>query len=719
MTEFERLYGGEFFIIDSFNTNLIEDKFFGYAFQNGEIIQRNNISDEIELDGNGTYIWIKVDDEKISIYQDFNGCYGLYLYKKDNYFAISNSFLKLIDYLKDFNELTFNKEYADAFLFAGLCSFAYEETLINEINLIPRNVTVIIDKITKTINFEKINLKEQSVNIDSEEGMMILDKWFNDWVNLIRSIKYKTNNMSFDLSGGFDSRILAALWLSANIDLNKVFIQSHEDVYHIEDYNIASKIAKDFNFQLNNSDNLRLHRKPFEEINTPLSISFYTKLGFHKEMYFKFDRTEETLFKFTGGGGETIRGYYNEKPSQYMDKLIKKLKNFDESILNSSVSVTQSTWDKLCKQFNIDKNSIDLLEMQYKEIRNRHHFGKANVESYFQNVIILAPALDCNLHKLKLNTDYCKDNQLLMALIFLRYFPDLLNYKISGNRVINEQTLTCAKKINNKFPLNFKIKPFISGPKMGKPINNVYSQSENYVKFDEPDNLLKNIFLSRTFKLEFMKYYSYRSYRQILKTISAKENFPLRHVYSAISILKCIQDSKFNQIGLYDSLDIWLKNFLDSSIETELPIDSLNLLLKYGTARIDIKNFGDEENNIKIINSDDNLNISRPNWLNDDEGNGIVVESIKGRLDLEILCLNKGTLRFWLRGPDVRDKNMNRFPVYIDYTKFSVNDVDYIYNNTLITHDKFFTISKNVNNLEIVRITLEWLPFNSSSNFEG
>ena len=88
--------------------------------------------EKIEL-AEGECYYVKVDDTEIKLLQDFNGSYGLYLYKSNDYFAISNSFLKLVEYLKDKHPISFNKDYADAFLFTGLCSFAYGETLVNEI----------------------------------------------------------------------------------------------------------------------------------------------------------------------------------------------------------------------------------------------------------------------------------------------------------------------------------------------------------------------------------------------------------------------------------------------------------------------------------------------------------------------------------------------------------------------------------------------------------
>lgn len=146
--------------------------------------------------------------------------------------------------------------------------------------------------------------------------------------------------------------------------------------------------------------------------------------------------------------------------------------------------------------------------------------------------------------------------------------------------------------------------------------------------------------------------------------------------------------------------------------------DVLNYLSKYVTARIDIKNVGLETNSVKIISSTDSeLEIFYENWFKDKYGEGLIIESTKTELDLKIQCINDGELIINLKTKDIKDINNNRFPIYMDFTKFIINDVPLINNHTTITHDDSFVFRKSVRNLEIVDIHLEWLPFNSSCEF--
>lgn len=144
-----------------------------------------------------------------------------------------------------------------------------------------------------------------------------------------------------------------------------------------------------------------------------------------------------------------------------------------------------------------------------------------------------------------------------------------------------------------------------------------------------------------------------------------------------------------------------------------------NLLKKYYTARIDIKNLQNKHNNVIIVeNNDLNSKIMQPNWFTDSDGVGTIIESINGELNLKIKCVGDGDLNIWLRGPDIRDKNNKRFPIYIDYVKFLVNNKNVFNNNTLIWHDNPYKFVKEVHNSEILDIHIKWLPFNEFSEFK-
>ena len=185
-TEFDRNFKEEFFVIDSNNLYKVKTRLYGYMICENEIIQNENLKKDIEISSDGLYILIQNQNNLIRIFQDYNGSMGLYYYRNDNYFAISNSFLKLVEYLKNIKKITLNKDYANSFMASGFCSMVYKETLINEIEAIPRNYIININKDNKEVTFEKIDYEEKTIPINSIEGLKTLDKWFYKWIEIIR-----------------------------------------------------------------------------------------------------------------------------------------------------------------------------------------------------------------------------------------------------------------------------------------------------------------------------------------------------------------------------------------------------------------------------------------------------------------------------------------------------------------------------------------------------
>ena len=81
-----------------------------------------------------------------------------------------------MEYMSRRARLTLNRDYANHYLIMGYYSHAYSETFINEIELLPRDVVVKIDISSRTLSTERINYGENTVRLNSAEGMKILDE---------------------------------------------------------------------------------------------------------------------------------------------------------------------------------------------------------------------------------------------------------------------------------------------------------------------------------------------------------------------------------------------------------------------------------------------------------------------------------------------------------------------------------------------------------------
>ena len=153
---------------------------------------------------------------------------------------------------------------------------------------------------------------------------------------------------------------------------------------------------------------------------------------------------------------------------------------------------------------------------------------------------------------------------------------------------------------------------------------------------------------------------------------------------------------------------ILLKHMKNSNVSELLKI--------YNSARIDIKNYGSINNKICLIEKEFPLTrIYFPDWFKSNKGEGIVISSEKGNIDFKFKCVNDGLLRIFLRGPYSHDKNGIRFPIYIDFINFMVNDESIFRESKLVWHDEPYIFEKKVKHSEIIEIHVEWMPFSEYS----
>lgn len=162
----------EFFLIDSNNLSEVKTKFYGYSIQRTGIYDEDNLTEEaVEgLDGRGCYVYVEVKDGEITIKQDLNGCYGIYFFRKDDYFALSNSFFRLLDHVKFRYPLTVNKDVCSHLCLEPLYSHTYSETAVNEISILDRTAIFHINIEKNFIEIEP-DYNEHIIPLDSEGGI--------------------------------------------------------------------------------------------------------------------------------------------------------------------------------------------------------------------------------------------------------------------------------------------------------------------------------------------------------------------------------------------------------------------------------------------------------------------------------------------------------------------------------------------------------------------
>ncbi|MBQ7928810.1 MAG: hypothetical protein IJ287_08745 [Methanobrevibacter sp.] len=704
----------EFFVIDSNNLDSVENRLYGFLVQNDHVIQNDNINHDADISDMGAYVYVKASEDEITITNDFIGSYGLYLYKSDGYFAISNSFYKLFNHLKYDHKLTANDNYVDSFLtHRALCTLAYCETAVNEIESLPRNIIVHINRKNSSIDIEEIDHEENSISIDTSEGFEIIDRWYYKWVAVIRSIIENSNNMRLDLSGGFDTRIVAALVFSANVDLNTINVYSIDNkVTMLEDIEIARQIADSFGFELNiYNDNMIT--EPIENMEGILDASFYTKFAINNQYNFKYVYPVDPLYAFSGSGGGCIRGHPNMNTTDYCDYWIKRAKKSDSSLIKPTREILDDGFSKVRELYS--ENEDELPWRHYKETRLRYHFGKLAVENYLSNVIRMSPLIDSDLYKLKINTLECDDDLLLMTIILSRYCPKLLDFKVQGKRKFNEDTIRYAQELNEKFPFKPKELKQISGRSHLKREKSDV-KSDKQITPGELTRYLRNIFITNAFEHEFKKYFPSKIYERIYKSVFNHKSFPLQDACAAFSIVKIYED-----LGLYmkksDTPYNWLNDFTDDKyFSKNTNHELISELNKFATARIDVLLENPLENDFEILEmSDDSTDIMILNHIKDSKAISLVNQN--GSLDFKLKCKGTGKLTFKLKGLFRKDKNKITMPIYIDYTRFNINDEEILSENTLVWHNKPFIYDMDIKEGETISVSSKWMPLSIESDY--
>lgn len=710
----------EFFLIDSNNLENTNTKLYGYSIQDDGIIEDVNRTKERmqKLCGCGVYVYVENDGQRITIRQDFNASYGLFLYQKEDYFAISNSFQYLVDFLKGKCSLSLNRNYANHMIDVELASLSINETMVQEIMLLSRNTVISINIIKKQLELTYIDYEENKYAINSKEGIKLLDEWFARWVQIFKGVKAKTNNLTASLSGGFDSRITFLLILKSGINLNEIRVHSIKDDLHThsEDYKIASEIAEHYGFKLNkdifSKDSICYS---LEDI---INIVFYNKISFHKEMWYKYRKFKEKRYFVSGSGGESIRNHWNLTPKQFTQIYLERADRYSNLVkaeMKDAIGkILDVSYEFIKEKYTIsDKQSQEIAFNLHREARCRSHFGTGAVDDFFANSYSLAPLLDPILRKFQLEDSTCKDKNLLMALIYERYCPELLLFEFEGGRSIAEDTIAYARVINENYPIKEVMIP-----------NQSENDSFDIVVYDEtvlteedknlpvevgyPDKFLKMIFDSRAFKNLFCTFFEEEIYTYAKRHYEKASYFPMRECYTLIAIVKTLLDTMeyekikeknaFSMVNLFDKFP---QNKEDAS-------DILDRLTDYITARIDLKmkNNGDFE---IVKNSDPVANDRMPAWQQKD-GKGHVIESRSGRLDIAIRALTDGEITIQLKGRDVRDQDGARVPYWIDYQKFLYNSVVIFEEKKPAWHDKGLVYSYPVMKDEVIRLHIEWLP---------
>ena len=454
------------FIFDSEHIDSIQTRLYGfYTTEAGMFTQVPSDSRDI-ADATGPWVLVRRSQAGIEITQDSTGCFGLFLFRKGSYWALSNSFNHLLDYLKTRFELSFNKDYALALLAEDCCVTVYGETIINEISWLDRRARLHIDAGTAELSFSLRHLEEKTVPIDSEEGLLILDTWHDKWASLVRgAVESWAGELMVDISGGFDTRMVLAPVLSAGVDLSSIVFSSIPTLE--EDYRIANHLAQEFGFRLNaEPEPMAAHSLPPIEPYAERALSSLFFASRIREQSTQLPSSWQMIFK--GSGGEMSRYYWDGYScSTLIKRDLKRLralhpwsrdKRFRQG-LESIISRSFAGIETMLRQTggDVGRKGIDG-QRYYMETRNRAHFGMEAARRTLFGQCIQTPLLDPLMLKLRAPLDGSHP-QLICALVYTRYHGSLASIPFDRGRYIPEETLQRARALNERYPRKAPARP--------------------------------------------------------------------------------------------------------------------------------------------------------------------------------------------------------------------------------------------------------------------
>lgn len=143
-----------------------------------------------------------------------------------------------------------------------------------------------------------------------------------------------------------------------------------------------------------------------------INIEFHTKMAFHKELFFRYHKSEKKRYLISGAGGESVRNYWNGTAQEFKNHVANRGQrysvNISEEIRKSVVNIIDGDYSFLREKYHLNDDDDKKLPLYLnQDVRYSSHFGKWGVEDYFYNIYTLSPLLDPELRKLRLNVPEC------------------------------------------------------------------------------------------------------------------------------------------------------------------------------------------------------------------------------------------------------------------------------------------------------------------------
>lgn len=542
-----------YFVVASDNYKSFSSRIYGYVIDGNTMYHNYIFPDssipEFTKENVGFFTLIKREQSKIEISMDAMG-YGLvYYYNDGEFWAASNSFYKLMVYLKTRVKLTFDSEYG--YLFSGvphIATISHSSSLIKEIKLLALNEKIVVNTDRSSMSIVQ-SAFDPIVKMNTAEGLEAIDKWAYKWIKFVRFLAKHGEQINVQLSGGFDSRFVLALILASGIDMDKINIESFVD--YKDDFEIASSIAEHYNFKLNAMmENYKHHNMDPQTI---LDANIFSRFGNHKEFlpYNHYICYEKPVFMF-GGYGCLTRCWFQDSTDGFVRFCYREC--IDTEVSKEAIrKICEETFDYVENRFNYSiTRKSNFLNYAYTYGRGRYNFGTSVLVMQAANQFMCSPRADSMLLCIDPIYDGNDDYDIFCCYVMYRFAPDLLTFPFNKNRSFKPETVEKVKQISDSRPVSFDINDDFSE----EPLNILTSWSYNgddSVRMFNVEDFLKMFLEKASTKDVYTSYYGEDKFNTAYNAVAEKKGRHYeREAFGVFAVTECINACSSLRSKRYD-----------------------------------------------------------------------------------------------------------------------------------------------------------------------
>lgn len=370
----------------------------GYFFSDADFIVAEEGAEQFRRENgpvrpglDGCYVVGEQQAGGFELGTDFSGDYRLFLYRDDDYWAVSSSLMGLAEAVeRSGRPLTLNGAQLQAWRLRGpfcnqLTSF---RTIFNEIELVPSDKSLLVDDNRLTVVDRRAPPMDPGQSYEERLGTFL-----TVWLSRVKTLlRHEGFERSVDLSGGLDSRMIFALFAhlervsdEAIFDSCRAQVKTDLEPRMRVDFETAQQVLTALGIKQAKDgppSGVGGDTRDWKHRAVPAETAYDHWRTQCLGQYAPFrnltsHRADFSFISFGGAGGEEYRPFY--KAETVHEQAVRYARQF------ASASAF-SEWHRAIENsteylVNRDGDRIDPLLLHYREFRSRFHSGSRAMDT--------------------------------------------------------------------------------------------------------------------------------------------------------------------------------------------------------------------------------------------------------------------------------------------------------------------------------------------------